>query len=93
MCAECGSWSWEWARSSGRGSVFTWTVVVRALHPAFKDDVPCAPAVIEMEEGVRVLSRVVDCPPEELEIGMAVEVVFEDVTDEVTLPRFQRVRA
>ena len=93
MCAECGSWSWEWARSSGRGSVFTWTVVTRALHPAFQDDVPSAPTVIEMEEGVRVLSRVVDCPPEELEIGMAVEVVFEDVTDEITLPRFRRVRA
>ena len=92
MCADCGSWRWEWTESSGRGQVFTWTVVARALHPAFKEDVPYAPVVIEMEEGVRLLSGVVDCPPEELEIGMAVEVVFEDVTPEITLPKFRRAR-
>ena len=90
ICAECGSWDWEWTRSSGRGSVFTWTVVARALHPAFRDDVPLAPTVIELEEGVRLLSHVVDCPPEELEIGMRVEVVFDSVTEDVTLPKFLR---
>jgi uncharacterized OB-fold protein len=90
MCAECGSWEWEWTRSGGRGHVFSWTVVARAMHPGFADDVPCAPAIIEMEEGVRVLSRVVDCAPDELEIGMPVEVVFEAVTSEVTLPKFRR---
>ena len=89
-CASCGSWHWEWARSSGRGIVFTFTVVVRAMHPAFQEDVPLAPAVIEMEEGVRLLSQVEDCPPEELEIGMPVEVVFDEVTAEVTLPKFCR---
>jgi hypothetical protein len=46
-----------------------------------------------MDEGVRLLSQVVDCPPDELEIGMPVEVVFDDVTDEVTLPKFRRARA
>jgi len=91
MCAACGSWSWEWARSSGRGQVFTWTVVVRALHPAFQDACPYAPVVIEMEEGVRILSKVTDCPPDQLEIDMLVEVVFEDVTEDVTLPMFRRV--
>ncbi len=90
MCPDCGSWSWEWARSSGRGRVFTWTVVARALHPAFQDACPYAPAVIELEEGVRILSEVVDCPPQELEIDTPVEVVFDDVTEEVTLPRFRR---
>ena len=91
MCAECGSWEWEWVRSSGRGEVFTWTVIVRALHPAFQKDVPMAPAVIEMDEGVRLVSQVVDCPPAELEIGMPVEVFFDDVTPEVTLPKFRRL--
>ena len=90
LCAECGSWQWQWARSSGRGEVFTFTVVGRALHPAFRDDTPYAPVVVEMEEGVRLLSQVVDCPPDELEIGIPVEVVFDAVTDEVTLPRFRR---
>ncbi|MBW2244227.1 MAG: OB-fold domain-containing protein [Deltaproteobacteria bacterium] len=93
ICAACSSWEWEWVRSSGRGSVFTWTVIGRALHPAFQDDVALAPTVVELEEGVRLLSRIVDCPPEELEIGMPVEVVFDAVTDEVTLPMFRRVQA
>ena len=60
LCASCGSWDWEWARSSGRGTVFTWTVAARAMHPAFQDAVPYAPVVVEMEEGVRILSRVTD---------------------------------
>ncbi len=92
-CAVCGSQEWEWARSSGRGRLFTWTVVARAMHPAFQDDVPYAAAVIEMEEGVRLVSRVVDCPPEEMEMDMPVEVVFQEVTPEVTLPMFRRVQA
>jgi uncharacterized OB-fold protein len=90
MCAQCGSFEWEWALSSGRGTLFTWTVAARAMHPAFQDDTPYAAVVIEMDEGVRVVSRVIDCPPDDLEIGMPVEVVFEDVTPEITLPVFRR---
>jgi uncharacterized OB-fold protein len=93
MCAECGSFEWEWTRSSGRGAVFTWTVVDRALHPAFQADTPYAPVVVEMEEGVRLLSVIVDCPPDELDIGMPVEVAFDEVTPEVTLPKFRRASA
>ena len=90
MCAACGSWEWAWTRSSGRGTVFTWTVIARALHPAFQHATPYAPAVIEMDEGVRLLSQLVDCAPDQLQVGMPVEVVFEDVTPEVTLPKFRR---
>jgi uncharacterized OB-fold protein len=89
QCAACGSQAWEWALSSGRGTVFTWTTVARAMHPAFQDDVPYAAVVIELDEGVRVVSEVLDCPPEALAIGMAVEVVFADVTPDVTLPKFR----
>lgn len=92
MCAACGSWDWEWAKSSGRGRVFTWTVVARPMHPAFMQDVPYAAVVVEMEEGVRVVTTLVDCPPEDIRMSMPVEVVFEDVTEEVTLPRFRRAR-
>jgi len=92
MCAECGSWNWEWAKSSGRGTVFTWTVVARALHPAFQSDTPYAPVVVEMDEGVRLLASVVDCPPDQLRIGMPVEVIFDAVTADVTLPKFKRAR-
>lgn len=93
MCATCSSLDWSWERSSGKGVVFTWTVAVRAMHPAFDGDVPFAPTVVEFAEGVRLLSHVVDCPPDELLIDMPVEVVFEAVTDEVTLPKFRRAHA
>ena len=91
MCAECGSWSWEWSPSTGRGRVYTWTVVARPMHPAFVNECPYAPVVVEMEEGVRLVSIVEDCTPEELEIDMEVEVLYDDVTDEITLPKFRRV--
>ncbi|MBK6289794.1 MAG: OB-fold domain-containing protein [Gammaproteobacteria bacterium] len=90
LCAQCNSFAWEWARSSGRGTVYTWTVVQRALHPAFANDTPLAPVVVEMEEGVRLLGNMVDCAPQELVIGLPVEVEFEAVTPEVSLPRFRR---
>jgi len=90
MCAGCGSMAWEWARSSGRGRVFTWTVTAVALHPAFKGATPYASVVVELEEGVRIVSQLIDCTPDELEIDMPVTVEFEAVTPEVTLPKFKR---
>ena len=63
------------------------------MHPDFTEEVPYAPAIIEMEEGVRLVSWVVDCPPDELRVGMPVEVVFEAVTPEITLPKFRRAVA
>lgn len=92
ICAACNSFDWEWAPATGRGRVYTWTVVHRALHPAFVDATPLAPVVAEMEEGVRLLGNMIDCAPEALAIGMPVEVVFEAVTPEVSLPRFRRRR-
>ena len=91
MCAECGSWNWSWIPSCGRGRVFTWTVVERPMHPAFASACPYAPVVIEMEEGVRLLSEVSNVDPAELQIDMRVEVVYDDVTDAITLPKFERV--
>jgi len=65
-------------------------VVNRALHPAFSRDAPYADVVVEMEEGVRLLSTVVDCPPKELEIGMPVQLTYDPVAEDITLPRFKR---
>lgn len=90
-CGECGAAGWRWDRSSGRGRVYTWIVANRSMHPAFPSDPPLAPVVIEMDEGVRLVSELVDCPPHELAIGMPVEVVFVDVTEDVTLPKFRRL--
>jgi len=90
ICAECSSFDWEWAQSSGRGTVFTWTVVERALHPAFGKATPYAPVVVELEGGVRLLTQLTDVPPAELKIDMPVQVDFKAVTDGVTLPYFRR---
>ena len=90
LCAKCSSFDSEWARSSGRGTVFTFTIVARALHPAFLNATPYAAVIVELEEGVRILSNVVDCAPGELEIGMPVQVGFERQADSVTLPVFRR---
>jgi hypothetical protein len=88
ICAACHGTAWSWERSSGRGRVYTWTVTHRSLHPAFTG-VPYAQVVVEMDEGPRVLSWVVDVPPEELEFGMPVDVAFLDV-EGTTLPVFER---
>jgi uncharacterized OB-fold protein len=91
MCAKCNSTAYEWARSSGKGKVFSWTTVMQPMLPQFADAVPYSPVVIELEEGVRMVSWIVGVPPEELRLDLPVEVVFEDVTPEVTLPKFRRV--
>ena len=90
-CAVCGSPRWSWERSSGRGQVFTWTVVHQALHPAFAEAVPYAVIVVETGEGVRLASGLRGAPPDALRLGLAVAVDFEPVDDELTLPVFRPI--
>ena len=89
VCTGCLSQDLEWAKASGRGTVYSYSVVYRAPSKAFAADAPYATAIVELEEGVRMMSNVVGCPPEEVRIGMPVEVVFEDVSDEIALPKFR----
>ncbi len=91
MCPKCGSWNAEWAKVSGKGKVYTYIVTHQPFHPGFFADGPYAMVIVGLEEGVRIVSNVVDCRPDDIYIGMPVEVVFDDVTDEVTIPRFRRV--
>jgi uncharacterized OB-fold protein len=88
MCAHCGSFRWEWAKSSGRGKVFSWTTVMQPMLPQFAE-VPYSPVIIELEEGVRMLSWIPALKPEELKLDLPVEVTFEDVSEEVSLPMFR----
>jgi uncharacterized OB-fold protein len=90
MCAKCGSFNWEWAQSSGKGTLFSWTTATQPMMPQFAESVPYSPAVVELEEGVRLVTWLMDVKPEELELGMPLQVVFDDVTPEVTLPKFRR---
>jgi uncharacterized protein len=91
MCAKCGSYRWEWARSSGKGKVFSWTTALQPMMPQFADQVPYSPAIVELEEGVRMVTWVIGVKPEEFALGLPVEVAFDDVTPDVTLPKFRRV--
>ena len=77
-CAVCLSPDVEWIRASGRGRVFSFTVVHRALHPSFAAQIPYVIADVELEEGPIVLSSVTDVAPSEVRIGMPVEVWFDE---------------
>jgi len=89
LCPECLSREVSWEKVSGRGKVFSFVVYRRLYHPGFEADLPYTVAVIELEEGARLLSNVIGIPPEQVTCDMPVEVVFEDVTPEVTLPKFR----
>lgn len=89
VCPECLSGDTEWVRSSGRGTVYTFTVTYQNQAAGFRDDLPYALAYVELEEGVRMLTNIVGCTPDAVCISMPVEVVFDDVTSEVTLPKFK----
>ena len=73
----------------GRGTVYTFTITRQPVSRAFVGRLPWAVVEVELEEGVHLISNLMDCDPEEIEIGMAV--VFEEVNDEITLPKFKRV--
>ena len=87
LCAKCASTRWEWGKSSGRGKVFSWTTVAQPMLPNF--ETPYSPVIVEMEEGVRMVTWLVGVKAEELRLDLPVEVAFEDVTSEVTLPKFK----
>jgi len=93
ICRVCGSDRLEHRAASGRGVVYSYSVVHRAPGPAFKADTPYAVLLVELGEGPRMVSSLVDSDPAAVTIGMAVELVFDAVTDQVTLPRFRPVRA
>jgi uncharacterized OB-fold protein len=89
LCPNCLSDQVEWQRCSGRGTVYTFTVTHQNQAPGFRDALPYVLAYVELDEGVRLLTNLVDCAPDAVRIGMAVEVVFEAATPEITLPRFK----
>lgn len=82
----------EWVPSSGRGRVFAFNVHHQAFHPGFAQELPYVYALIELEEGPMFGSNIVGCQPQEVHIGMPVEVVYEEITPEFTLPKFRPLR-
>ena len=94
VCPHCFSRDTEWMQSSGRGTLYSFAVVHRAPTPAFRDDVPFVVAVVELEDGARIPTNLVEVEPDPSKIrcDMPVEVLFEDVSDTIGLPKFRPAR-
>ena len=92
LCPDCKGESWEWVESSGKARVYSWTVLRQQVHPAYR--VPFEVALVEMEdeEGVRMITNLVDTDPDEVEFDMPVELSFEQVTEEWALPMFKKAK-
>ena len=88
-CPECLGTRWTWTPASGRGRVYSFVVYHRAYHAAFAPDLPYVVALVELEEGPRVISNLVGCAVESVRCDMAVEAVFEQVAEGVHLPKFR----
>ena len=92
-CPHCHSRNVGWMQASGKGKLYSFQIAYRAPNPAFKIPPPYVLAMVELEEGPRLMSNLinVEADPEVIKCDMAVEVVFEKQTDEVTIPLFQPV--
>lgn len=88
VCPECLEEGHEWVPLSGRGEVYSSIVFHQVYNKAFADDVPYNVSLIQLDEGPRMFSNVVGVPPSEVRVGDRVRVVFDAVTEEVTIPRF-----
>ena len=88
-CPHCFSDNIEWVEPSGKGTVYSFTVVENNPPSAFVNDLPYVVAVVKLEEGVQMLSNIVDCDPAEVKCDMPVQVTFEILDDEFTLPKFK----
>jgi hypothetical protein len=81
----------EWRAASGYGVVETYTIVRRAVSKAYEPDVPYVIALINLAEGPRMMSNIIGCDVDSVECGMAVEVVFEAWSADITIPKFRPV--
>ena len=86
-CTRCLSEDMEWIESTGRGELYSYTVVHRPQQPAFK--VPYTVVIIQLEEGFFMLSNLIECNEADIEVGMAVELVCHEVSSEISLPYFR----
>lgn len=88
VCPECGGAGWAYQPVSGRGRIVSWVVFHRLYFPGFAEDIPYNVAGVRLDEGVMMMSNIL-APNEALFQGMPVEVVFDDVTPEISIPKFR----
>jgi hypothetical protein len=94
-CFECQHHEFEWVDLPGTGTIYSFTVVRHPLSPHLSDVVPYVSGVIDLDgtqgAGARMIVNVIDCDPDTVRIGDAVEVVFDKVTDTYAMPRFRPI--
>jgi len=88
ICSACMSNDLKWVDVSGEGEVISFTIVRRPVSEAYKTEVPYVVALIKLLEGPTMMSNVVGCDPEALEIGMPVSVQFQDWSEQISIPKF-----
>jgi uncharacterized protein len=86
ICTHCQADALDWVASSGRGVVYSYTVVHRPPRPAFAT--PYVVAIVELEEGWHMLTNLIDIEPEQVHVGLPVAVRFRPISDEIALPYF-----
>lgn len=89
FCPRCFGWDVEWRRVSGKATLYTYAIQYRPMGPGFEP--PYVTAIVQLEEGPRMMSSLVDVEPEpdQIQCDMPLEVTFEDVNDEISLPKFR----
>ncbi|MDO8749948.1 MAG: Zn-ribbon domain-containing OB-fold protein [Dehalococcoidia bacterium] len=92
LCPSCLSQEFTWAPLSGQGQVYSYTVMHRAPAPGFQEELPYVVALVELKEGVRMISNVVGCTPQQVRVGMPVKVVYEDINDKASIFKFAPAR-
>lgn len=88
-CPTCLSGDLTWVQASGKGVLYSFVLMHQVFHPGFASEVPYNIAEVDLEEGVRMISNIVGCSNADLRIGMPLVVTFEDITDEISLPKFR----
>ena len=93
VCPTClSSDSLEWRESTGKGTVYAVSVQHRPANPTMADRVPYVVALVELDDGIRVMSNVIGCDPGDVAIGDAVRVTWEELSDGRNLPQFEPAR-
>jgi uncharacterized OB-fold protein len=102
-CGACRTWMWPvrvrcisclsdnltWAAAEGTGTLYSYTSVHQVFHPGFADEAPYNVSMVDLTEGVRIITNVVDLSEEDLRIGLPLVVTFEQISDELALPKFR----
>ncbi len=88
-CMQCGSDPLRWVEASGRGVVYSYTIIHQNKSPEFLNDTPYNVTIVQLEEGPRMMSNFVDIAPADLRVDLPVTVVFDPVTETISLPRFR----